>query len=140
MVPDINSVAERYTQVSDGLGEVSGHGRTYREVRFPDWPPAIHFEFIPRSSRYQIEFHWQVPDFEGVSATFDKLAADSHGVFPACAIRRSRRAVQRHMVSIRLKEDQTAEAVAQDMHRFVLFAKPVVEKLALSARRRALQF
>ena len=119
----IDDVARAYNRISCGMGEVVGAGETYREVRLPDWPAEIHYEFLPKTRRYYIELHWQVETSDEIAATFERLAADTAKVFDGLEVNSYHRERQRHVVSIRLPEGLSPLAIAQAMHHFVAWSR-----------------
>lgn len=125
-VPPIDEVALEYNRMAFGLGEAVGEGETYREVRLNDWSPHVHYEFLPQSRGYAIELHWQADDRPGLDELFDRLAEDAQVVFSRHRVDRSRREVQRHLVSVKLRSGLSAQAVAKEMHHFVAWTRPRV--------------
>jgi hypothetical protein len=132
-VPSIDDVAMEYNNAPGRLGNLSGSGQTYREIRLSEWPDAIHYEFVPRADRYQIEFHWQIEDRPMLKHTISTLARNAIIAFPQCEVTKTSALVKTHRLCLKLPPQCSALDIALAMHHFILWSRPAIAPFARCA-------
>ncbi len=131
-MPTLDSLVSEYNNMSFGLGVAGGESNEYREVRFEVWPTDVHYEFVERTSNYQVEFHWEHEIVPGLPNAVDTIFAGAQAIFGQFNPTRTEAKVKKHRIALYLPTNFSACDIAGVMHHFIAWSRPIIDDVARS--------